>query len=62
MPKLPRFRQILRLFSLSSPSRHRNLLRFALPYSADDGSVVIVRSMPPDNRRVRWLSDNSNQQ
>ena len=30
-------------------------------YPAGDGSVTILRSMPPNNRRVRWLSARSSQ-
>jgi hypothetical protein len=30
-------------------------------YPAGDGSVAILCSIPPNSRRVRWLSANSNQ-
>jgi len=30
-------------------------------YPAGDGSVTILRSMPPNSGRVRWLSASSNQ-
>jgi hypothetical protein len=34
---------------------------YASPYPAGDGSIAIFRSIPANNRRVRWLSANSNQ-